>query len=131
MKPTLDGCAVLPALTVTTASKRRTPELNADPTKKRSNAGRFATINTFADCSLAKLSRAEIAVWLLLWRDTKPNGLARTSQADLARRAGTDPRTVRRAIARLVNQRLLTVAHRGGLRRGMSSYRVLPNTKDD
>jgi hypothetical protein len=50
--------------------------------------GRFATVNAFADLTPAGLNRAEIAVWLLLWRHTKADWLARTSQANLARRAG-------------------------------------------
>ena len=45
---------------------------------------RFSSINQFADSLMKKLSRCEIAVWLLLWRDTKPDGLAATSQAYLA-----------------------------------------------
>jgi hypothetical protein len=40
-----------------------------------------------ADFTLSALTRAEIAVCLLLWRDTKSDGTAQTSQADLARRA--------------------------------------------
>lgn len=119
-KPTLDGCAVLPALV------RRVPEPNQphDRQRNRLTRDRFSCINALVDGSLRDLSRAEVTTWLILWRDTKPNGLARTSQTDLARRAGTDPRTVRRAIKKLVKGGLLTVVHRGGLRRGMSSYRV-------
>jgi len=90
------------------------------------SGNRFKVLNTFADCTLAGLSRAEIAVWLLLWRDTKPDGLARSSQADLARRAGTNDRTARRAIGSLLRRGLLTVVYRGGLRRGSSKYRVHP-----
>jgi DNA-binding MarR family transcriptional regulator len=95
--------------------------------KGKSTAGeRFKVLNAFADFTLAGLDRAEIAVWLVLWRDTKPDGLARTSQADLARRAGVTDRTVRRAITSLLDAGLLRVVHRGGLRRGVSVYRVLP-----
>jgi hypothetical protein len=93
---------------------------------KGASAGRFKVINTFADFSLAGLDRAEIAVWLLLWRDTKPDGLARTSQTDLARRAGTSDRTARRAVNSLRRAGLLTVVYQGGLRRGASVYRVHP-----
>ena len=104
------------------APDRRT----AGPKPKRSpqTGRRFATINAFADFSLAELNRAELAVWLLLWRDTKPDGLARTSQADLARRAGITDRTVRRAIDGLEQRRLLLVVYRGGLRAGAATYRV-------
>jgi hypothetical protein len=59
---------------------------------------RFAVLNAFVDFTLAELTRNEIAVWLVLYRDTKPDGTARTSQADLARRAGTSDRSIRRAL---------------------------------
>jgi hypothetical protein len=95
------------------------------PKNKGKKAGqRFQTINSFADFTMASLGRAEIAVWLLLWRDTKPNGIARTSQLDLARRAGISERTVRRAVKTLRTVGLLTVVFQGGLQRGPSKYRV-------
>lgn len=100
------------------------------PSKAKGKAkGRFHDINTFADFSLASLDRGEIAVWLLLWRDTK-DGTARTSQADIARRAGITDRSVRRAVASLERKGLLIVAYRGGLNRGLSVYRVRPLGKD-
>lgn len=146
-KPTLDGCRVLAPLDSTPSDtakavdglphspqdaatsdtangRRRARERATSP--RRSSAGRFRTINTFADCTLAELGRAEVAVWLLLWRDTKLDGLATAAQADLARRAGTTPRTVERAIGSLEQRGLLTVVRRGGLRRGPSTYRVHP-----
>jgi predicted transcriptional regulator len=85
---------------------------------------RFATINAFADFALGGLSRAGIAVWVLLWRDTKPDGLARTSQADLARRAGCDLSTVKRAVRKLVGAGLLERVRRGRLGGGPTTYRV-------
>jgi hypothetical protein len=100
------------------------------PKGKSVTSGRFGVLNAFADATLATLGRAEIAVWLLLWRDTKPNGLARTSQADLARRAGVNPRTVRRALAALQRAGLVTVVHRGGLPARVSAYRVNALAKD-
>ena len=130
--PILEGCAVLPPMHQGNGSPRRH---QGDTTKakgktsRRNTADRFAVLNTFADFTMAGLARAEIVVWLLLWRDTKPDGLARTSQADLARRAGIDVSTAKRAVARLVRRRLLTVAFRGSLRRGPSKYRVHPTTR--
>jgi hypothetical protein len=101
------------------------------PKGKRSSRGRFLTINAFLDVSMATLGRADLAVWLLLWRDTKPDGLARTSQADMARRAGCNPRTARRALAELERLGLLSVVRRGGLKRRMSIYRVKAIGDDD
>lgn len=68
----------------------------------------------------------EIAVWLVLYRDTKQDGTARTSQADMARRVGTSDRTVRRALDKLERRGLLKVTYRGGIGRGPSAYRVRP-----
>jgi hypothetical protein len=91
---------------------------------------RFKTINVFADFSLAQLTRAEIAVWLLLWRDTR-DGIARTGTSDLARRAGCNRCTVFRALRRLEQMGLVQAAHRGGLGKGLSRYRVRSLTKED
>ena len=98
--------------------------VSAKPQNTSKAKHRFAILNAFTDMTMKELGRAEMAVWLLLYRDTKPNGLARTAQADLARRTGTTTRTVERAVNSLERRGLLTVVRRGGLRRGPSSYRV-------
>jgi hypothetical protein len=90
---------------------------------KGKSGERFAVLNTFVDFALAELSRREIAVWLVLYRDTR-DGTARTSYDDLARRAGLNRRNVGRAVRRLETLGLLKVVHRGGLGRGASRYRV-------
>src|SRR5262245_13470971 len=91
-------------------------------------AERFAVLNAFVDFALADLSRAEIAVWVLLFRDTR-DGTARTSYDDLARRAGCNRCNVGRALRRLERLGLLKVIHRGGFRKGVSRYRVCPLPK--
>jgi hypothetical protein len=98
--------------------------------KPKGRAGeRFKTLNSFADFTLASLGRAEIAVWLLLWRDTK-DGTARTSVADLARRAGCNRATVFRALRRLTHRGLVRIVYRGGLGCGPSRYLVRPLAND-
>ncbi|MEI7685499.1 MAG: helix-turn-helix domain-containing protein [Planctomycetota bacterium] len=96
------------------------------PKEKRSSLGRFECVNAFVDSTMATLGRAELAVWVLLWRDTQPDGLARTGQADIARRTGVSDRTVRRALRRLEGRGLVIVVQRGALQRGPSVYRVVP-----
>ena len=128
--PMLDGCKVLPPMESDAERQNDTSSKPKGPGNRRKAAERFAVFNAFADHTLATLKRAEIAVWLLLWRDTKPDGLARTSQADLARRAGISERTARRAVKRLQRDGLLTVAYRGGLRCGVSSYRISALTRE-
>lgn len=83
--------------------------------------GWFAEINAFIDVTLARLTRAEAAVWLVLWRDTKPTGQARVSQADVARRAGVTDRAVRAALAGLREKGLVKVVRRGGSEQGRRS----------
>ena len=133
--PILRGCEVLPpmhaALSTNEESDSRqdqecqskTKEKTENPDRQK-NAGRFAVLNGFVDFTLAGLTRSEMAVWLVLYRDIKPNGTARTSQADLARRTGSDGSTVRRAIKKLTDKGLLQIVRRGGIGRGASTYRV-------
>jgi hypothetical protein len=111
----------------------RNGEGRSKPKGKRVSAGRFQCINAFIDATMAALAPAERAVWLILWRDTKPNGLATTSQVSLARRAGVTDRAIRSAIKRLCQEGLLTVVRRGSLRGGSSVYRVhaLSRKRDD
>jgi hypothetical protein len=96
------------------------------PKGKRASAGRFQCINAFIDATMATLTPAERAAWLILWRDTKPNGLAETSQTSMARRAGVSDRSIRTALRGLEKRGLVTVVNRGSLRRGTSVYRVRP-----
>lgn len=92
--------------------------------RSRRHSGRFATLNGFVDGIMGTLPRAAALVWVCLWRDTKPDGLARTAVTDLARRIGSDRRSVLRALRLLDDRGLLEVVRRGGLGRGVSAYRV-------
>ncbi len=96
--------------------------------KRRSGKGeRFAVLNAFVDAALAELTGAEAKVWLILFRDTKAaTGTARTGQADIARRAGIDARTVRRVLVALEAKGMIRIIRRGRLNGGPSTYRVHP-----
>jgi hypothetical protein len=94
--------------------------------KRRTRSERFATLNAFVDMGMAGLTRAEVKVWLILFRDTKANGTARTGQRDIARRAGLKPRMVRYALASLEAKGMLQTVRRGRLNEGPSIYRVHP-----
>ena len=104
---------------------------NADPpagrnTRKRESRLRFEVLNAFVDSGMADLTRAELALWLILYRDTKPGGTARASLGDIARRAGIDRQTASRAVGRLARRKMLQVLRRGGLNQGPSEYRIFP-----
>jgi DNA-binding MarR family transcriptional regulator len=83
-------------------------------------------LNAFVDIGVAKLTGAEVKVWLILYRDTKANGLARTGQADIARRSRINVRTVRRVLAAPEAKGMVSLVHRGRLNAGPSTYRVHP-----
>jgi hypothetical protein len=95
-------------------------------TTKRQSRLRFETLNAFVDTGMAELSRAELAVWFILFRDTKRDGVARASLDDLARRGGMNRQTASRAVGRLARRKMLQVIRRGGLNCGPSVYRVYP-----
>ena len=100
--------------------------MNRKPAKpKRSSVDRFRILNAFVDHTAAKLKRSELLVWMTLYRDTR-DGVATSSQRDIARRCGVDRKTVERAIGDLAGRGLLLVVAPGGFRRGSASYRVLP-----
>ena len=118
----LPGCEVLPPMNPRPATANNSPQ---DKPKKRATGDRFATINSFVDCSLAELSRSEALTWLVLWRDTK-DGTVRTSAADIARRIGCSRRAVTDALSGLRQRGLLTLIYRGGMNQGVSVHRVQP-----
>jgi hypothetical protein len=91
---------------------------------KKKTSAKWAKLNVFVDLSLRDLTPAEVRVWLVLFRDLKPEGIARAGQADIARRAGLCVRAVGGAVRRLVARGLVEVAHRGRLNGGPSVYRL-------
>jgi hypothetical protein len=95
-------------------------------TTKRVARLRFELRNAFVDTGMAELSRPELAVWLILYRDTKRDGTVRTSLDELARRDGMNRQTASRAVGRLARRKMLQVLRRGGLNCGPSDYRVFP-----
>jgi len=86
---------------------------------------RWATLNSFVDAVLADASEAEVRVWLVIYRDVKPGGLARVGMTDIARRAGMSRRGVVKAIKGLKRRRLIEVATRGSINGTPNAYRLL------
>lgn len=99
--------------------------------KRRARSGRFAVLNAFVDFGIADagLTPAEALVWLVLFRDTKADGTARTGQADVGRRAGLSSRGVKLAVRGLKAKGMLRVVRRGRLNDGPSVYRVCPTSR--
>jgi hypothetical protein len=106
------------------AGPRRDSAKGKSGSGRRRTGDRFGLLNAFVDFTMANLKPSERAAWLVLFRDTKSNGIARTSESDIARRAGCCVRMVRYALASLARRGLLRIVRRGGLQSGPSSYRV-------
>jgi predicted transcriptional regulator len=92
--------------------------------KLKGKANRWQELNNFIDVTMRELSPRQVAVWLILFRDCR-NGIARTSQSDIATRSGLRRPTVSATIAELEAFGLIQTLHRGGLNRGLSQYRIL------
>lgn len=103
----------------------RAPAPPAKP-NRRTRSERFAVLNAFVDMGMADLTGAETKVWLILFRDTKGTGTARTAQADLARRAGLSVRSVKLALRSLTAKGMVRLVHRGRLNVGPSVHTVHP-----
>jgi len=95
-------------------------------TGKRRSGLRFQVLNAFVDEGMKALKPAAAVVWLVLYRDTRPDGIARTAADDIARRTGLSRSTVLRSLKSLERARMLRVIRRGGLNRGPSIYRIFP-----
>jgi hypothetical protein len=120
------GCDVLPPMTAPTPRPEPRTESRkpAQTDAKKAAAGRFGVLNRFADTGARLVDTTAQACWWILYRETKPDGLATISHQRIAECVGVDRKTVTRALGRLEAARLLTVVRHGGWRRGASTYRV-------
>jgi hypothetical protein len=73
----------------------------------------FQNLAGFVDQGVRTLSRSELATYLILLRDTRPNGTARVGLGDLAERGGMSKKSASRAIGSLVAKGVLTIVRRG------------------
>lgn len=91
---------------------------------QRTTGDRFTVLNAFADYGARLVNPTAQACWWIIYRETKPDGLARASHGRIAGCIGVSRHTALRAMRRLERAGLLTVVKRGGLRGGASVYRV-------
>lgn len=94
------------------------------PATGKPRSARWGHLNGFVDVTLRDLTPAEVRVWLVLFRDTKPDGTARTGQTDIAARAGLSVRMVKKALKKLTDRDIVKVLLRGRLNSGPSRYKV-------
>ena len=87
--------------------------------------GRFGEINSFVDVTLRELKRAELAAWLVLWRDAR-SGTTTTSLTDIAERGGMTRRMAIHAVNRLREMGLVRLVRKGNQTRGPNVYAIRP-----
>ncbi|QDT72222.1 helix-turn-helix domain-containing protein [Lacipirellula limnantheis] len=119
-KAMLKGGGTIPAV----EAGERIPPVPAKRKKNAKAAGRFQTMNDFADLSARLVDTTAQAVWWILFRETKPNGLASVSFNQIADLIGLKRRAAMRAVQDLEEAGLLTVVKRGSLNAGPSTYRI-------
>jgi hypothetical protein len=73
----------------------------------------FRNLAGFVDEGVRTLQRSELAIYLILIRDTRPDGTARAGLNDLAARGGMSKRSASRAVQILINRDVLRVVRRG------------------
>jgi hypothetical protein len=73
----------------------------------------FQNLAAFVDEGVRTLSRSELATYLILIRDTKPDGTARAGLDDLAERGGMSRWAASRAVRSLVAKGVLRIVRRG------------------
>ncbi|WP_428305834.1 hypothetical protein [Lacipirellula sp.] len=105
------------------AAPKRTAKWKKNPLV----AGRFGELNAFVDTTMAKLTRIEVTTWLTLFRYVDSRvGTAQASAEAIAAATGSSKQHTLKAIASLIEKRLLTRVKIGAINRGSSVYRVHP-----
>lgn len=124
----LPGCSVRPPAGPSArngSSRRAVPEPRSTSTPVNPSLRRFQELNAFVDATMRGLSGTAVKVWLALFRDTKRNGLASSSDNSLAERCGVTTRHIRKVRPQLVAADLIRVVRRGRLNNGVSVYEVV------
>lgn len=86
-------------------------------------ANRFSALNAFIDYMMVDLTRAELATWLVLYRDTR-NGVVQASIDAIAKRTGTSRQHTQKAITSLQRRGFIEQIKKGAINSGASIYRV-------
>lgn len=98
------------------------------PKAPKKDANRWQEFNHVVDVVMRDLPPAQLAVWVVLFRDER-GGVSKSAQTYIATRCGLSRESVSRAIAGLVRRGLVTILRKGGINKGFSWYRLTHYTK--
>lgn len=107
------------------ASVRGTPKGVSVKAHPHRHTDRFGTMNDFVDFTMRSLTPREAQAWFVLYRDTRPNGFAKTGLSDMATRLGCSVATAKRTIKRLRDRGLVERVRRGAPGYGPNTYHVV------
>jgi len=82
-------------------------------------------LNPFVELRLRELTRAEVVVWIILYRDER-GGVSKVAHSDMAKRGGLSTRAVVDALKSLRKRGLVETVRRGRMNVGISVHRLLP-----
>jgi len=100
------------------------PKPSRQGTTRRDDGQRWAILNAFVDGALAELTEAEVRVWLVVYREVKPGGIARIGMGQIARLTGIKRRSVARAMDRLKHRGMVEIVSRGCINGTPNAYRL-------
>ena len=105
-------------------TKPQTRSRRIQPRRDQQPPDRFRVLNNFVDGPMRRVSDGAVKAWFILYRDTKPDGLAKTGLSDMATRMGSSVSTAKRAVRDLRKSGLVTLVQKGAPGRGPNVYRV-------
>lgn len=118
------AAASAPAGLAAPRGKPQPQRRRARPVDSPQHPSRFHVLNDFVDGQMRDVSDAAAKAWFVLYRDTKPDGLAKTGLSDMATRMGCSVSTAKRAVRELRVRGLVTRVQKGAPGRGPNVYRV-------
>lgn len=101
------------------------PAADTAPQPQPRKGDRWATFNTFMDLIAPRLTLAERAVWLVMFRHAR-NGMVQASERQLSTAANIDKVTAGRALRRLVQLRLVWPVFKSTNKGSASRYGLHP-----
>lgn len=102
---------------------RTNPQLNR---RRAPRSPRWTMLNAFIDHRQRQLTSSSVRVWLVLFRESKPDGLARVTIAQIAVSAGICTRSVDNGLRELRDKRFVVLVSRGNRNKGPNIYRLRP-----
>jgi hypothetical protein len=101
------------------------PTASAGDKPQPRKGDRWATLNSFVDVIAPRLTLAERAVWLVMFRYSR-NGVCDTSERAIATQAAIDKASAGRALRRLVELRLVWALFKSNRKGTSSRYGIHP-----